>query len=102
MWCQSYHPSVIYKNKMHANKIWHVQELTQNGPDRVVQFSEKMLTLHFLADEFTFVLDGEVDKTDTVDTAGQQRTLENLYWIRVNYNQYPQKVNIWVGIIGHQ
>lgn len=96
----------ILKNaNMHPFKIQMLQELTEDDPDRRIQFCEQMmnciannhLSLEWIvfSDESTFTLNGEVNRHNC-----RYWSAENPHWIRENHTQYPQKVNVWAGIFG--
>jgi hypothetical protein len=43
------------------------------------------------SDQSTFILHGEVNRHNWDD--------RNAHWIRETHTQFPQKVNVWAGII---
>lgn len=95
----------LHKEKLHPYKMMFVQELTEDDPDRRVQFCEEImnkldrnvvsLDSIVFSDESTFTLNGELNRQNC-----RYWSAENPHWIRETHTQYPQKVNVWAGIIG--
>ncbi|KAJ8936739.1 hypothetical protein NQ318_016110 [Aromia moschata] len=91
---------VLHKQKFHPYKMQYLQCLTEDDPDRRIEFCELMtnridnnpsyLAHVCFSDESTFYLDEEVNR-------------QNMrYWSDVNphvfregYSQYPEKLNVW-------
>lgn len=93
--------------KMYPYKMEMVQELSEGDPDRRVEFCERMMNRLdsneialenvLFSDESIFQLHGEVNRHNCRYWAA-----ENPHWIRETHTQYPQKVNVWAGIIGNR
>lgn len=98
---------ILLKEKFHPYKIQLVQELSDDDYDRRLEFCENMMELcnanpNFIrqimfSDESTFYLNGNVNRHNC-----RYWATENPHWIRENHTQYPQKINVWAGIIGHR
>lgn len=90
--------------QFHPFKIRLVQELNEDDPDRRVEFCEFMMTRidedpNFLynivfSDEATFQLNGEVNRHNC-----RYWSDTNPFWMLESHTQYPQKVNVWAGIL---
>lgn len=95
----------IHESKMHPYKMQIVQELREDDSDRRIEFCEHMMNsidqnniaLEWIlfSDESTFTLSGEVNRQNCRYWSNQ-----NPHWIRESHSQYPEKVNVWAGIIG--
>lgn len=95
---------MLKNEKWHPFKIHLVQELSDDDPDRRMQFSETLMdkcnndtlfaTNIIFSDECTFTLNGEVNKQNC-----RYWAKENPKWMREHHTQYPQKVNVWAGIV---
>src|SRR5437588_198499 len=48
------------------------------------------------SDESTFTLNGHVNRQNC-----RYRSNENPHWMREEHTQYPEKVNVWAGIVGN-
>jgi len=93
--------------KFHPYKIHLVQELNEDDPDRRLEFCETMMTKidadpMFLyrivfSDESTFTLKGEVNRHNC-----RYWSDTNPSWMMDSHTQYPQKVNVWAGILKDQ
>lgn len=96
----------LKKNKFHPYKLKHVHELNEDDPDRRVQFCELMtdrlninedLVSHIcFSDECTFFLNGFVNRQNV-----RYWSDENPRIVREVHSQYPQKLNVWAGILGN-
>lgn len=96
--------NVLKANKYHPYKITMVQELTEDDPDRRLQFCESMMDLLdrnvlqseniLFSDEATFTLHGHVNRQNCRYWADS-----NPHWMREVHTQRPQKINVWAGII---
>lgn len=96
---------LLKKNKFHPYKIQLVQELNEDDPDRRLQFCEEMESLisaHPLfvknivfSDECSFFVNGAVNKHNC-----RYWDTENPHVFRESRTQYPEKVNVWAGILG--
>lgn len=105
---EPFHASSIYrflkKEHYYPYKVCYVQELLENDPEKRLQFCENMMRFcdqipNFIqniifTDEATFVLNGEVNKQNY-----RHWSQTNPHWIIENNTQYPQKVNVWMGMI---
>ena len=96
----------LKKNKFHPYKINLVHQLSEDDPDRRMQFCDTMCEKIRLfpnyvkhicfSDESTFFLNGKVNRQNV------------RYWSDVNphifregHTQFPEKVNVWAGILGN-
>lgn len=96
---------LLHKQKFHPYKVHLVQELSDDDFDRRVQFSETMMELSnanpclirniVFSDEATFFLNGTVNKQNC-----RYWAVENPHWMMEANTQYPQKLNVWAGIVG--
>lgn len=95
---------ILSKNKFHPYKVHLVQELNEDDPDRRMQFCQEMLdnievngnfpNNIVFSDEATFCLNGFVNRHNCRYWADQ-----NPHWMEESHTQYPQKLNVWAGII---
>ncbi|EZA62852.1 hypothetical protein X777_01169, partial [Ooceraea biroi] len=95
---------IIRKNKLHPYKLQYVQELQDRDNELRLRFCARMMELidaspNFLyqlvfTDEATFTLTGEVSNQNVRFWSD-----ENPNWVRETHTQYPQKVNVWCGMI---
>lgn len=95
---------ILNAQKFHPYKLVILQEFTEADPDRRLQFCEEMMALIdgndlsteniLFSDESTFTLNGEVNRQNCRYWAE-----ENPHWMREGHTQWPQKVNVWAGII---
>ena len=91
-------------HKWHPYKVRQVHELNEDDPDRRVEFCANMMARcnadnHFVdriifSDEATFTLKGTVNKQNCRYWAPQ-----NPHWMMEAHTQYPEKVNVWAGIV---
>lgn len=98
---------VLKCEKFHPYKIHLVQELSEDDFDRRLEFSEQMMDLcnanpNFInkimfSDESTFCLNGNVNRHNI-----RYWSKENPQWIQEQHTQFPQKINVWAGIIGQR
>lgn len=107
----SIHHKSVLKILKSANKrpykMQPVQELLEDDADRRVQFCELMMNAIdenrissewiLFSDEATFTLNGHVNKQNC-----RYWSDENPHWVRETNTQYPEKTNVWAGIIGRQ
>jgi len=94
----------LKKINFHPYKIHLHQELNEDDPDRRIEFSEIMMDRimenpSFLysivfSDEATFMLNGEVNRHNF-----RYWSAENPHWLREHKTQYPEKLNVWAGIL---
>lgn len=92
-------------HKFHPYKMIILQKLTEDDPDRRVQFCEQMMDLLdtnvvnienvIFSDESTFMLNGEVNRQNCRYWANN-----NPRWMREGHTQHPEKLNVWAGIVG--
>jgi hypothetical protein len=85
-------------------KIEYTQELTEDDPDRRLQFCEiiekkKNIVPNFVnkivfSDEATYCLNGKVNRHNC-----RIWSRHNPHWMREVYTQWPQKINVWAGVI---
>jgi len=95
---------ILKKHHYHPYKIHLVQELSEDDYDRKIEFCDTMMTrladnhqfFNWIcfSDEATFELNGSVNRQNMRYWAD-----ENPHWMRDSHTQYPQKVNVWAGII---
>lgn len=96
---------ILKAYKFHPYKIKLVQELNEDDPDRRLQFCEQMSQRliedpHLLfnicfTDECTFYLNGAVNRHNC-----RYWDDSNPHLFREVHTQYPQKINVWCGILG--
>lgn len=96
---------VLHKHGYKAYKIHLVQELSEDDFDRRVEFGELMMenidnntiTLNnvVFSDEATFMINGNVNRHNC-----RYWCDENPRWMREQHTQHPEKVNVWLGIVG--
>lgn len=94
----------IHKFKPYKMHILH--ELQDDDHDRRIQFCEIMtefikqtpnlLQSVIFSDECTFFLNGKVNKQNC-----RYWSDENPHQFREGHTQYPQKINVWAGILGN-
>ena len=97
---------ILKTNHFHPYKIHLVQELNEDDPDRRLEFCELMMNRinaapNFLnnivfSDEATFQLNGEVNRHNC-----RYWSDHNPHWMLEAHTQYPQKLNVWAGIINN-
>ncbi|XP_071576406.1 uncharacterized protein [Temnothorax nylanderi] len=95
---------ILRKNKLHPYKLQYVQELQDGGDERRICFCARMMDLidaspNFpyqivFTDEATFTLTGEVNNQNF-----RLWSDENPNWVRESHTPYPQKINVWCGMI---
>ncbi|EFN68079.1 hypothetical protein EAG_05235, partial [Camponotus floridanus] len=95
---------ILKKYHYHPYKIHFVQELFEEDFDRRLEFSDTMMarfdgnnqffTWICFSDEATFELNGSVNRHNMRYWAD-----ENPHWMRDCHTQYPEKVNVWAGIL---
>ena len=95
----------LKENKMHPYKMIPTQELMEDDFDRRTYFCEEMMAMldnnviqleHVLfSDECTFTLHGHANRQNC-----RYWSAENPHWMREEHMQYPEKVNVWGGIVG--
>lgn len=98
---------VLHKNSFKPYKIHMVQELSDDDFDRRVEFCELMmdnldnnrirLNNIVFSDEATFMLNGSVNRHNC-----RYWCDSNPHWMREQHTQHPEKVNVWLGIVGGQ
>jgi len=95
---------VMKLHHYHAYKIKLVQELIGDDFDRRLQYCEEIMqqcdrNIQFLfwtcfSDEATFDLTGSVNRHNV-----RYWATENPNWMKEHHTQYPQKINVWSGIL---
>ncbi|KYN13167.1 hypothetical protein ALC57_14643 [Trachymyrmex cornetzi] len=90
--------------KWHPYKLHLCQELSEDDFDRRIEFCDLMMEMIVddpllpnnivFSDEATFELIGNVNKHNC-----RYWSDVNPHWKRDNHTQYPQKVNVWAGIL---
>lgn len=98
---------LLHRLKFHPYKVQLVQELSDDDFDRRGQFCQIMMDLSnanpgfirniVFSDEATFCLNGTVNKQNC-----RYWAVENPHWMMEANTQYPQKVNVWAGIVGNR
>lgn len=97
--------TTLKSNHFHPYKIHLHQELNDDDPDRRLQFCETMDNLSTanpdfvknicFSDESAFFLNGFVNRHNC-----RYWDVNNPHILRESVTQYPQKVNVWAGILG--
>jgi len=97
---------VLKSIKFHPYKIHLVQELNEDDPDRRIEFCETMMNKidedpPFLynivfSDKATFTLKGKVNRHNC-----RYWSDTNPDWMMDSHTQYPQKVNVWAGLLNN-
>lgn len=97
---------VLTKNKFHPYKLKMVHQLSDDDPDRRLQFCENMSTKILqqpdyvrticFSDESTFFLNGNVNTQNV-----RYWSDINPHMFREKHTQFPLKVNVWAGILGN-
>jgi transposase len=97
---------VLRKEKAHPYKVQLIHELTEDDPDKRMEFCEilqnqitnnpAMLRNILFSDEATFCLNGSVNRHNL-----RYWSTENPHWCEELHTQYPKKVNVWLGVIGN-
>lgn len=95
---------ILKLNKWHPYKLHLVQELSEDDFDRRIEFCDLMMEMIVddplllnnivFSDEATFELTGNVNRHNC-----RYWSDVNPHWKRDNHTQYPQKVNVWAGIL---
>ncbi|KAJ8912413.1 hypothetical protein NQ315_013480, partial [Exocentrus adspersus] len=98
---------ILHDNIFHPYKVRLVQELSDDDFGRREEFADTMMEKcydqnnpNFLnnvmfSDEATFCIDGNVNRHNC-----RYWSRNNPRWMRESHTQYPQKINVWAGIIG--
>lgn len=96
---------ILRKEKFHPFKIHLTQELTEDDFDRRIEFSETMRGIWeqnpnfvnqiLFSDEATFTLHGHVNRHNC-----RYWAQHNPHWMMQVHTQRPQKLNVWMGIVG--
>lgn len=97
---------VLKLHKFHPYKPLITQELGDDDPDRRIEFCEimtdkliaqpRLINNICFSDECTFYLNGKVNKQNC-----RYWSDHNPHIIREGHTQYPQKINVWAGILGN-
>jgi len=95
---------ILKLNKWHPYKLYLCQELSEDDFNRRIEFCDLMMETiaedHLLlnnivfSDEATFELTGNVNRHNC-----RYWSDVNPHWKRDNHTQYPQKLNVWAGIL---
>lgn len=98
---------ILKTAQFHPFKIKLVQELLEDDFDRRLEFCETFMEMidedpHLLdrvvfSDEATFFLNGNVNRHNF-----RYWSDENPHWTSESKTQYPEKLNVWAGIMGNQ
>jgi hypothetical protein len=93
---------VLAKNKFHPYKLKMVHHLSDDDPDRRLEFCECMTNKisqnpHYtkticFSDESTFCLNGNVNTQNV-----RYWSVTNPHTFREEHTQFPEKVNVWAG-----
>lgn len=104
--CQKSVRTILKENQLKPYKIHYTQELLEDDPDRRNEFAEIMMEninrdpyfAHKIvfSDEATFCLNGQVNRHNC-----RIWSRDNPHWMEELHTQYPQKVNVWAGILGN-
>lgn len=96
--------NILHKEKFHPYKIKLIQELFEDDFDRRIQFCEEIMGICdnnprfvssiIFSDEATFSLNGAVNRHNC-----RYWSQNNPHWMEELHTQYPQKINVWAGII---
>lgn len=97
---------ILKRHKFHPYKMKILHELTEDDPDRRLEFCEIMseritrnpnyLRNICFSDESTFYLNGRVNTQNC-----RYWSDENPHVFREGHTQFPQKLNVWAGILGN-
>lgn len=97
---------ILKQNHFHPYKVYLTQELNDNDFDRRIKFCEIMmeridaqpefLTQIVFNDEATFTLYGNVNRHNC-----RYWSDANPHWMVEARTQYPQKLNVWTGILNN-
>jgi len=99
--------NTLQRAKFHPFKVTLVHKLNEDDFDRRDEFSEEMMlridedpNFPFnivFSDEATFQLDGTLNRHNCRYWADS-----NPHWAREDKSQYPQKLNVWAGILNNR
>jgi len=97
--------TVLKRDSYHPYKVHLVQQLSGDDFEKRLQFCEQMMEAiannedfanHIVfSDEATFYLNGCVNRHNS-----RYWSDSNPHWMDAVHTQYPQKVNVWCGIVG--
>lgn len=97
---------ILKENKFHPYKIQLVHELNEDDPDRRLQFCDAIsheidrdplfVFKTCFSDECTFFLNGLVNRHNC-----RYWCKENPHVFRESHTQFPEKINVWCGILGN-
>lgn len=98
--------NLLRKTKFHPYRIQSTQELSDDDFDRRAQFCEVMQercneddtfsSRILFTDEATFYLNGSVHRHNC-----RFWSTANPHWVQTVHTQHPEKLNVWLGTIGH-
>lgn len=96
---------ILKKEKLRPYKQQLIHELNEDDFDRRMEFCEQMMEKCNMDDNFavnivfsdeaTFMLNGTVNRHNC-----RYWSDTNPHWAEEGHTQYPQKVNVWAGVIG--
>lgn len=96
---------VLHGNGYFPFKYHEVQELSEDDFQRRIRFCEQIrrkvddvpnfLNHLIFSDEATFYLNGTLNKQNA-----RQWSDENPHWKEETHTQTPQKINVWLGVVG--
>lgn len=98
---------ILKRQKFHPYKLQLTHELNEDDFDRRMDFCEQMMercnvdenfaSNIVFSDEATFMLNGTVNRHNC-----RYWSRTNPHWMQEAHTQYPQKVNVWAGILRGQ
>ena len=98
--------NILGEEKFKPYKITYLHELQEDDPDRRAHFAETIMekinnnpNFHqkiLFSDEATFCLNGQVNRHNC-----RFWSRDNPRWMSELHTQYPEKVNVWAGILGN-
>lgn len=98
---------IMKREKIRPYKVTLIHELSEDDPDRRMQFcdlfmglcndNENFINNVLFSDEATFCLAGFVNRHNC-----RYWSFENPHWAEEYHTQHPQKINVWAGIIGER
>lgn len=99
--------NILKREKFHPFKVTLIHKLNEDDFDRRVEFCDDMMARivqnpNFpsnivFSDEATFQLDSSVNRQNC-----RYWAVENPHWAREAKSQYPQKLNVWAGILNNR
>ena len=96
---------ILKEEKFRPYKLQLIHELNEDDFDRRMEFCEQMMercnvdedfaSNIVFSDEAIFMLNGTVNRQNC-----RYWARNNPHWVQEGHTQYPQKVNVWTGIVG--